>query len=226
MIEFALQPPERSQRQPSICGLQRPAPPSLRRPGRTLSRHRPALDVGEPRSRAGADAAPEPGHSRGYTMKTFHNPSYANGTKREQLCEQRIMGRVPMGLARVGFPETGRFRNTIPLAVDEAQIIDMQGKLSANHGCHPQVGARAGAESAPTSRAHGRHRRTAPGAPAPRASPDRRGAAPSSGACGGAVGLGLDFGSRRDRAGCRPRMGAPTRGGHGNLIYNYFGGSP
>jgi hypothetical protein len=221
MSEFALQPPpDRPQKAfPKFAGCSARAG-RFRSPGRAHPfAPSPGACVGNlNRSGRGADA--------GIGSESFHNPSYANGTKREQPCARRIIPLLPIELALVAVAKTGGCEQNGSLAGDEAQIIDMQGKLSANHGCPPQVGAMVDTEPAPTSRAHGRHRRAAPGAPAPRASPDRRGAAPSSGACGGAVGLGLDFGSRRDRAGCRPRMGAPTRGGHGNLIYNYFGGSP
>jgi hypothetical protein len=203
----------------------------------------------EPQSiRAGAEASPEPGHSRGYTMKTFHKISYANRERSENLSPQaRTRGALAGGVLG------GTFRpihnplvtkaNTPPMAdclsaappppihgfrvVDEAQIIDMQGKSSANHGCPPQVGARVDTEPAPKARAHGRHRRAAPGAHAPGVNPDRRGAAPPGGAHSGSLsGLGLAFGLRADAIGCRIRMAPPPAPAGRSSETRYIGGSP
>ena len=206
MTEFTLQPPERIETaNPIIAACSAPRRDHSR-PGRTFSRHRPALDVGEPRSiRAGADAAPPP------ILGNQGKPPAAQ-------CRG-----APHELARMGFPKRGRFRNKIPHA-DEAQTIETQGEFSANRGCPPQVGDVLDTEPAPKARAHGRHRRARRGAHAP--GPDRRPAAPPSGGGGGLVGLGLAFGLRADAIGCRIRMGAPPALARRSSETRYIGGSP
>jgi hypothetical protein len=164
------------------------------------------------------------------SMADIGRPSPANGTKPpilgNQPCERRIMPPPPIGLARVAAAKTGGCEQNGFRAVDDMQIIDMQGKSSANHGCPPQVGARVDTEPAPIARAHGRHRRAAPGATAPAIHPDRRGAAPPGGARGGLSGLGLAFGLRSGAIGCRPRMAPPTTPATRSSETRYIGGSP
>jgi hypothetical protein len=103
----------------------------------------------------------------------------------------------------------------------------MQGKLSANHGCQPPVGTRAGTEPAPTPRPHGRHG----GRDRPRASPaGGRRSRPGRAALAawGGSGFGYRFAGGCDRLSHpdgRPR-GAPPALARRSSETRYIGGSP